>query len=74
VYSYNPYLVQKAVFGMPDSWLMITQSQVNLGKDTCSFHLVEQILDLGRGYLFFNGHFIQGPISSMVCLIIDMGR
>jgi hypothetical protein len=41
---------------------MVTRSQVNLFKDTCSFHLVEKILDLWERILVLNGHFIQGSV------------
>jgi hypothetical protein len=50
---------------------VITQSQVNHGKDTCSFHLVEHILDLGERILVLNGHFIKGLIvhANLLCSI-----
>jgi hypothetical protein len=42
--------------------LVLPWSQVNFGKDVCSFHLVEQNLDPRERILVLNSHFIQGPI------------
>jgi hypothetical protein len=41
---------------------MITQSQINLGEDTCSLHLVEEILDPEKRVLVLNGDLVQRTI------------
>jgi hypothetical protein len=51
--------------------LMVTRSQVDLQKDTCSFHLVRKILDPWERILILNGHFIHGPVihTHMLCFV-----
>ena len=38
---------------------MISSPQIDLGEDSSSVQLVEQILDLGERILVLDGHFIQ---------------
>jgi hypothetical protein len=39
---------------------MISRSQIDLGENTGSLHLVEQILDSGQRVLVLNGDLVQG--------------
>jgi hypothetical protein len=45
-----------------NSQLVITRSQINLGEDTHSFHLVKQIIDPWERILILDGDFNQGPV------------
>jgi hypothetical protein len=64
-YSYNLYLVEKAVLGdifRMDLDLMITQTDINLGKESCTGKLIKENVDVGQWVLVLDGDGIQRPV------------
>ena len=53
--------------------LVITCPKIDLGKDSGSVHLIEQILDLGKGVLVLNGAVIElAIIHTQACGTVSL--
>jgi hypothetical protein len=64
-YSYNLYLVENAVLGTSfwtDLDLMITQTEIDLGKDFSTSKLIKKNVDAGQRIFVLDGDGIQRPI------------
>ena len=58
---------------LSDHQLMVSCPKIDLGKDSGSVHLIEQILDLGKRILIFNGHVIQlAIIHTQACGTVSL--
>jgi hypothetical protein len=41
---------------------MVTSTEIDLGENSGSIHLIKQIFDLGKGILVLDGYVIEFPV------------